>query len=68
VDQTIATYNNTPHESLDNVSPTEVYAGRKEATLQRTKERKLLILEPKQQYNLIMKNKGPDQQQVANSD
>lgn len=44
VDQTIAAYNSTPHESLDNASPNEVYAGRKEAILQRRKEKKQLTL------------------------
>ena len=44
VDQAIATYNSTPHESLDNVSPNDVYAGRKEAILQRRKEKKTIDL------------------------
>ena len=60
VDQAIATYNSTPHESLDNVSPEDVYAGRKEAILQRRKEKKRLTLERRKQYNLNMKNKDPD--------
>jgi len=66
VDQAIVTYNRTPHESLDNVSPNEVYAGRKEAVLQSRKEKKRLTLERRKQYNLIMKNKGPDHQGFAN--
>lgn len=45
VEETIATYNRTPLESLDNVSPNDVYAGRKEAILQRRKEKKRLTLE-----------------------
>lgn len=40
VDETIAVYNSTPHESLDNVSPNDVYAGRKEVILQREGKRK----------------------------
>jgi len=67
VDETIAIYNTTPHESLDNVSPNDVYAGRKEATLQRRKEKKRLTLERRKQYNLNPNNQSPDQRQVANS-
>jgi len=39
VDETIATYNRTPQESLDNVSPNDVFAGRKEEILQRRKRK-----------------------------
>jgi len=67
VDLAIATYNSTPHESLENVSPNDVYAGRKEAILKRRKEKKRLTLERRKQYNLNMKNKGPDHHGVANS-
>ena len=66
VDQAIVTYNCTPHESLDNVSPNEVYAGRREVILQRRKEKKPLTLERRKKYNLIMKNQGPDHQGFAN--
>jgi putative transposase len=66
VDQAIATYNSTPHESLDNVSPNEVYAGRKEAILQCRKEKKRWTLERRKQYNLTMKNLGPDHHGFAN--
>ena len=68
VDQAIVTYNCTPHESLDNVSPNEVYAGRKEVILQRRKEKKRLTLERRKQYNLNLKNRGPDHQGFANLD
>ena len=67
VDQAIVTYNRTPHESLDKVSPNEVYVGRKEAILQSRKEKKRLTLERRKQYNLNMKNKSPDHHKVANS-
>ncbi|HMK76175.1 MAG TPA: DDE-type integrase/transposase/recombinase [Thermodesulfobacteriota bacterium] len=67
VDQSIATYNSTPHESLDNVTPNDVYAGRREAIIQRRKEKKRLTLERRKQYNLNMKYKGPDHHRVANS-
>ena len=68
VDQAITTYNSTPHESLDNVSPNDVYAGRKEAILQQRKEKKQLTLERRKKYNLNMKNKDPDHHEFANSD
>ena len=68
VDQAITTYNRTPHESLENVSPNDVYAGRKEAILRSRKEKKRLTLERRKQYNLTMKNKGPDHHEFANSD
>ena len=67
LDETVATYNRTPHESLDNVPPNDVYAGTKEAIVQRRKEKKRLTLERRKQYNLNPNNKSPDQRQVANS-
>jgi transposase InsO family protein len=67
VDETIATYNSTPHESLDNVSPNDVYAGRKEAILQQRKEKKRLTLERRKQYNLNTKYKSSGQRQIENS-
>lgn len=67
VDESIATYNRTPHESLDNVSPNDVYAGRKEEILQRRKEKKRLTLERRKQYNLDPNNQSPDRHQAATS-
>ena len=67
LDQSIDTYNSTPHESLDNVTPNDVYAGRNEAILQRNGEKKTIALKRRKQYNLNMKNKGPDHHKVANS-
>jgi putative transposase len=67
VDETIANYNQTPHESLDNVSPNDVYAGRKEAVLQRRKDKKRLTLERRKQYNLNPNNQSPDRHQITNS-
>jgi transposase InsO family protein len=55
VDGAIRTYNRTPHESLDNVSPNDVYAGRKEVILKRRQEQKRLTLERRKQYNLNRK-------------
>jgi len=69
VDEAIVVYNNTPHESLGNVSPNDVYAGRKEELLQRRKEKKRLTLERRKKYNLDgndNKNNDLDQYQVAN--
>jgi putative transposase len=51
-EEAIAAYNATPHESLDNVSPNDVYAGRKEAVLEKRREKKRLTLERRKQYNL----------------
>jgi len=45
-------YNARPHESLNNVAPNDVYAGRKEEILKRRAELKKLTLERRKQYNL----------------
>jgi len=69
VDEAIRTYNATPHEALSNVSPNDVYAGRKEEILLRRKEKKRLTLERRKKYNLegnFNKNNDPDPYQVAN--
>jgi len=66
LDEAIAIYNGTPHEALDNVSPNDVYAGRKEVVLQRRQEKKRLTLERRRQYNLNTKKEHPDQHQDAN--
>lgn len=65
VAEAIIIYNATPHESLDNVSPNDVYAGRKEVILQKRKEKKQLTLERRKKYNLegrnINQNNDPGQ-------
>jgi hypothetical protein len=66
LDEAIAIYNRTPHEALDNVSPNDVYAGRKEVVLQRRQEKKRLTLERRRQYNLNTKKEHPDQHQDVN--
>jgi transposase InsO family protein len=66
LDEAIATYNGTPHEALNNVSPNDVYAGRKEVVLQRRQEKKRLTLERRRQYNLNTKKEHPDQHQDVN--
>lgn len=70
IDEAIAIYNRTPHESLNNVSPNDVYAGRKEVILQRRKEKKHLTMQRRKQYNLYgnnTNNDDSDQYQSANS-
>jgi putative transposase len=49
-------YNNRPHESLDNVSPNDVYAGRKEEILERRAKKKALTIERRKEYNLSKEN------------
>ncbi len=56
VAEAITIYNATPHESLSNVSPNDVYAGRKEDILQKRQEKKQLTLERRKKYNLEGKN------------
>lgn len=69
VSEAIKTYNATPHETLDNVSPDDVYAGRKEEILQKRWEKKRLTMERRKQYNLnraVNQNNDPKQHQTAN--
>ncbi len=66
LDEAIAIHNRTPHEALDNVSPNDVYAGKKEVILQHRKEKKRLTLERRKHDNLNTKNEDPDQLQCAN--
>ena len=56
VAEAIKIYNATPHESLGNVSPNDVYAGRKEEILKRRQEKKRLTLEHRKKYNLEGRN------------
>ena len=44
-------YNDTPHEGLKNVSPNDVYAGRKEQILEARAVKKKLTLERRKAYN-----------------
>jgi len=58
--QGIDRYNNTPHEALKNVSPNDVYAGRQEEILQRRKEKQILTMQRRKQYNLRSANNDPN--------
>lgn len=70
IDEAINVYNGTPHEALDNVSPNDVYAGKKEVILKQRKEKKRFTLEQRKRYNLegrdINQKNGPEQRQIAN--
>jgi len=50
--EAIRVYNNTPHTSLHNVSPADVYAGRMKEILERREKLKKLTLERRKAYNL----------------
>lgn len=69
--EAILNYNATPHESLDNVSPNDVYAERKEVVLEKRREKKRLTLQRRKKYNLeernINLNNDPDQGQSVQS-
>lgn len=67
IDEAIRIYNQTPHESLGNVSPNDVYAGRKEEVLKKRQEKKRLTLENRKRYNLNQQHNHPNQEQTANS-
>lgn len=68
IDEAIRVYNQTPHESLQNVSPNDVYANRREEILKRRQEKKRLTLENRKRYNLNhQQNNHPDQEKSANS-
>ena len=56
VKKAVDEYNARPHESLNNVSPNDVYAGRKEEILQKRAEKKRLTLERRKMYNLAKKS------------
>ncbi len=51
--QAITVYNETPHESLENAIPNDVYAGRKDVVLAKRREKKRLTLGRRKQYNLL---------------
>lgn len=49
--------NATPHEALKNVSPNDVYAGRREEILKRREEKKKLTMERRRLYNQALRLK-----------
>jgi len=62
IDKAVEAYNNTPHEAHSNVSPNDVYAGRKEEILVRRREKKRLTIERRKQYNLNQIGNSADPQ------
>jgi len=66
IDEAIRIYNQTPHEALKNVSPNDVYAGRREDILKKRQEKKRLTIENRKRYNLNQQNNHLDQEQTAN--
>ena len=58
LDNAITAYAATPHKALSNVSPRDVYAGRKEEILKRRVEKKALTIAYRKQYNLRLKNES----------
>ncbi len=63
IDEAVRIYNQILHKALQNVSPNDVHAGRKEEILKRRQEKKKLTVEQKKRYNLN-ENNDPDQLKV----
>jgi putative transposase len=58
IDSAIRNYAQTPHTALKNVSPIDVYAGRKEEILKRRAEKKALTMERRRLYNKALREHG----------
>jgi len=56
VDDAIVSYADSPHTALNNVSPRDVYLGRKEEILRRRAEKKRLTLARRKAYNMAGKH------------
>jgi hypothetical protein len=56
VDDAVMYYAAMPHTALDNVSPRDVYAGRREAILYKRADKKRLTLERRKLYNMRREN------------
>jgi len=54
LDEAVVNYNNTPHESLKNVSPVEMYEGRQEEILARREAKKQWTLEMRRTANMAL--------------
>ena len=52
IDKMVEAYNETPHEALKNVSPNDVYAGRKEEVLERRAKIRLETMARRYAYNM----------------
>jgi transposase InsO family protein len=52
IDEAIVRYARTPHTALQNVSPIDVYTGRRQEILKRRAEKKRLTLERRKLYNM----------------
>jgi len=57
LDEAITRYARTPHKALANVSPIDVYLGRKEEILKKRAEKKLLTYERRRIYNMALEVK-----------
>jgi putative transposase len=58
IDEAIMCYARTPHTALKNVSPLDVYMGKRDEILQRRAEKKRLTLERRKLYNMWYKKEG----------
>ncbi len=56
VDKAVTSYAAMPHIALDNVSPRDVYTGRREAILHKRADKKRLTLERRKLYNMRGEN------------
>ncbi|MDE2490648.1 MAG: hypothetical protein KGM24_07355, partial [Elusimicrobia bacterium] len=52
IDRMVETYNETPHEALKNVSPNDVYAGRKDEVLELRARIRLETMARRYAYNM----------------
>ncbi len=56
VDEVVTSYATMHHTALDNVSPRDVYVGRRAAILQQRADKKRLTLERRRLYNMRGEN------------
>jgi RNA-directed DNA polymerase len=64
INKAVEAYNNTPHEAHSNVSPNDVYAGRKEEILAKRREKKRLTIEHRRKYNLNLTDHSVEPQSL----
>jgi transposase InsO family protein len=65
IDKMVEVYNETPHEALKNVSPNDVYAGRKDEVLERRAKIRLETLARRYAYNM---GRTPEPQRVSSGE